>query len=109
MIKLSVIRTDEIAPEGKTRHLIVKTHGVVAHADRVLTDHGLMNLTGKFSLGKSVLGAILWEYARNGNTLRTGHRVHRRFAVKTNRLFNLIEMLIGTNGSKLSRAIQTLT
>ena len=80
-------------------------HGVVAHADRILPDHLLVNRAGKVGFRQAVIKTILRRDAGNADTLSARHRVKRRFAVNAKRIFYRIEIFIRTNRRKLSRAV----
>ena len=57
--ELALIRRNEVAPKHKTRDLIVKTQGVVAHANGVGHRQLSVDATGKLRLGHAVFRAQL--------------------------------------------------
>ena len=57
--KLTLVRRNEVAPKHKTRDLIVKTQGVVAHANGVGHRQLSVDATGKLRLGHAVFRAQL--------------------------------------------------
>ena len=57
--ELALIRWDEVAPKHKARDLIVKTQGVVAHANGMGHRQFAMNMTGKLRFGHAVCRAQL--------------------------------------------------
>ena len=107
VLPLARIGIDQIAPEQKTRHLIVKANRVVAHAHRARLAEGRLNLTRKHVFWHALLQRLLRGNAGDQAGLGAGQIVRRRLAVQHDGLAHLVEVHVGANRRKLRGTVIT--
>ncbi len=95
------IRVHQIAPQHKARDFIVKTNGVVAHANVVVLRNSSFNLRCKLSFRNATLKTDLRRDASDQARLRVGQIIKRRLTEQYQRITHFVQVGVGTNCGKL--------
>ena len=107
VLPLACIRVNQIAPEQKTRDLVVESDAVVAHAYGSRLRQLGFNLRREGVLGQSPLTADLGRDTCDETRSRIGQEVVGRLAIHHHRFTNFVQLSIRTNAGKLAGPITT--
>ena len=105
VFKLAFIRREQIAPQHKTRHFIIKTNRVITHADGIRRSQLTHNRLRKLRLRHATLIAQLRRDAGNQCRFGRGQIIRRQLAIQHQRLANFIQIHIGAHARELRRAV----
>ena len=105
VLPLARVRVSQVAPQQKTRYLVIESNAVVTHADGAGLGKRSLNLRRKGVFGHPVFKAMLRGDAGEQAGLRVGEVVRRRLAIQHQRRADLVEFGIGANSRELGRTV----